>query len=146
MPKFVFKLVGPKPVYRAQAVVDVVPGIRDVEIVSTKRVGGYGSLCRDEAEVVFSCSAGDVPLIKDYLLFNKISCDFSEAATSVEVAEVSESDAPTRLLDLSVPKLRMALATGDYDMYLEALLEAEQAGKTRKTAVAAIEERIGEEA
>lgn len=39
-------------------------------------------------------------------------------------------------------KLRAALATGDYDMYLEALLEAEQAGKTRKTAVEALEELI----
>ena len=47
------------------------------------------------------------------------------------------------VLDQSVTKLRKALATGDYDMYLEALLEAEHAGKTRKTAVDAIQERIG---
>lgn len=47
------------------------------------------------------------------------------------------------VLDQSVTKLRKALATGDYDMYLEALLDAEQAGKTRKTAVEALEERIG---
>jgi hypothetical protein len=48
------------------------------------------------------------------------------------------------VLDLSVTKLRKALSTGDYDLYLEALLEAEQAGKTRKTAVEALQDRIGE--
>ena len=53
-----------------------------------------------------------------------------------------ESDAPLEVLDQSVTKLRKALATGDYDLYLQALLEAEQAGKTRKTAVEAIQERL----
>ena len=48
------------------------------------------------------------------------------------------------VLDLSVTKLRKALSTGDYDLYLEALLEAEQAGKTRKTAFEALQDRIGE--
>ena len=46
------------------------------------------------------------------------------------------------ILDLSVSKLRKALATGEHDDNLQALLEAEEAGKTRKGAVAAINERL----
>jgi hypothetical protein len=55
-------------------------------------------------------------------------------------------DVPLDLLDLSVKKLRAALATGDYDLYLEALLEAEESGKTRKTAVDLLQSRIDGEA
>tara|TARA_R100001129_G_scaffold15307_1_gene10103 strand:- start:92 stop:490 length:399 start_codon:yes stop_codon:yes gene_type:complete len=65
----------------------------------------------------------------------------SEGEESMDLGLDALSEA-LEVLDGSVTKLRKALATGDYDMYLEALLEAEQAGKTRKTAVEAIEERI----
>lgn len=46
------------------------------------------------------------------------------------------------ILDLSVSKLRKALATGEHDASLAELLEAENAGKTRKGAVAALNERL----
>ena len=46
------------------------------------------------------------------------------------------------ILDSSVSKLRKALATGKHDEHLDALLEAEHAGKTRKGAVAALNERL----
>ena len=65
----------------------------------------------------------------------------SEGEESMDLGLDALSEA-LEVLDGSVTKLRKALATGDYDMYLEALLEAEQAGKTRKTAVEAIKERI----
>ena len=71
-------------------------------------------------------------------LGEKIKCEV------IKESEEKESDAPLEVLDQSVTKLRKALATGDYDLYLQALLEAEQAGKTRKTAVAGIMERIEE--
>ena len=71
-------------------------------------------------------------------LGEKIKCEV------IKESEEKESDAPLEVLDQSVTKLRKALATGDYDLYLQALLEAEQAGKTRKTAVAVIMERIEE--
>lgn len=47
------------------------------------------------------------------------------------------------LLDLSVPRLIDVLAAGEHDEWLDALLTAEEAGKTRKTAVAAIKARKG---
>ena len=56
-----------------------------------------------------------------------------------------ESQAPPAdlsILDLSVSKLRKALETGEHDDNLQALLDAEEAGKTRKGAVAAINERL----
>ena len=46
------------------------------------------------------------------------------------------------VLDESVSRLRAALESGDHDDYLESLLAAEEAGKTRKSAVAAIRDRI----
>ena len=46
------------------------------------------------------------------------------------------------MLDLSIGKLEEALDTGDYDDQLDALLTAEEAGKTRKGAVAALKARM----
>jgi hypothetical protein len=46
------------------------------------------------------------------------------------------------VLDGSVSRLRDALDSGDHDDHLEALLAAEESGKTRKSAVAAIRDRI----
>lgn len=47
------------------------------------------------------------------------------------------------ILDGSIAELRDALATGEHDGHLAELLAAEEAGKTRKGAVAAIRERMG---
>ena len=65
-----------------------------------------------------------------------------EADEAPEALSLDALPEALEVLDQSVTKLRKALATGDYDLYLEALLEAEQAGKTRKTAVDAIQDRI----
>ena len=46
------------------------------------------------------------------------------------------------VLDLSIGKLGEALATGDHDDQLDALLAAEEAGKTRKGAVSALKARM----
>ena len=46
------------------------------------------------------------------------------------------------VLDQSVSALRRALASGDFDGVLADLLAAEEAGKTRKSAVTVITERI----
>ncbi len=50
----------------------------------------------------------------------------------------------TSVLDQSVVELRASLETGDHDGDLYLLREAELQGKTRKGAMAAIEERIEE--
>ena len=49
---------------------------------------------------------------------------------------------PLDLLDLSISALEAALDSGKYDKHLKALLDAENAGKTRKGAVAALKARI----
>ena len=48
------------------------------------------------------------------------------------------------ILDQSVSALRESLETGDHDSDLYLLREAELQGKTRKSAIAAIEERMDE--
>tara|TARA_R110002020_G_scaffold145817_15_gene320090 strand:- start:355 stop:810 length:456 start_codon:yes stop_codon:yes gene_type:complete len=60
----------------------------------------------------------------------------------VEVEEEEEVEADLSVLDLSIGKLEEALATGDYDDQLDALLAAEEGGKTRKGAVAALKARM----
>lgn len=61
-------------------------------------------------------------------------------AAGDEPATLSAPD--LTVLDGTVSALRTALATGEHDEHLEALLAAEESGKTRKSAVAAINERI----
>ena len=51
------------------------------------------------------------------------------------------SGAALALLDGSVAKLEAALATGGHDSHLQAMLDAEEGGKTRKGAVKAIKAR-----
>ena len=68
-----------------------------------------------------------------------------EVAEVVEVEveeEEEEVEVDLSVLDLSIGKLEEALATGDYDDQLDALLAAEEAGKTRKGAVAALKARM----
>ena len=56
---------------------------------------------------------------------------------------VEAAKPPLHLLDGSVSSLKEALDTGDHDAHLDALLDAEQAGKGRKTALDALSERRG---
>ena len=68
-----------------------------------------------------------------------------EVAEVVEVEveeEEEEVEVDLSVLDLSIGKLEEALDTGDYDDQLDALLAAEEAGKTRKGAVAALKARM----
>ncbi len=46
------------------------------------------------------------------------------------------------VLDGSVGRLRAALESGEHDFHLDTLMAAEEAGKTRKSAVAAIRDRL----
>ena len=58
------------------------------------------------------------------------------------VEEAAPEEADLSVLDGSIGSLRKALATGKWDDHLDALAAAEQAGKTRKGAVEAINERV----
>ena len=55
-----------------------------------------------------------------------------------------ETEPDLSILDSSVSKLRSALETGDFDDALADLLAAEEAGKTRKSAVEVIQERMNQ--
>ena len=61
------------------------------------------------------------------------------AASSADSAPGPDPD--LSILDGSISALTKALKTGEYDDVLDLLKEAEEAGKTRKGAIAAIEER-----
>ena len=67
--------------------------------------------------------------------------------TPAPVAEATAPAAPSdppadfSILDLSIAKLSAELGTGKHDSHLDALIEAEKADKSRKGAIAALEER-----
>jgi len=70
-----------------------------------------------------------------------------EAAPKKKAAakdEPAADGADLSLLKGSVGKVKEALATGDHDAHLAEILAAEQAGKARKGALAAIEKRIAD--
>lgn len=54
-----------------------------------------------------------------------------------------KAKAPLHLLEGSVSDLKEALESGDHDAHLDALFDAEKAGKARKTALEALNERMG---
>jgi hypothetical protein len=60
-----------------------------------------------------------------------------------EPAAPAKEEAPLHLLEGSVTSLKEALETGHYDEHLDALFDAEKAGKNRKTAMDALSERMG---
>lgn len=63
------------------------------------------------------------------------------AHTPVDAPEPDAPGADLSVLDLSIANLTRALASGDYDDHLDALAKAEQQGKTRTGALAAIADR-----
>lgn len=55
---------------------------------------------------------------------------------------IADGEPDLSVLDLTLAEMAGALATGDHDTYLDALLAAEELGKTRKGAVTLIKARI----
>lgn len=64
------------------------------------------------------------------------------AEDPIVAAEEEPEEVDLSLLDGSVAALERELKTGNYDDILFELLQAEEAGKTRKSAVRAIQERM----
>ena len=138
--KAVFSLSGANCHKLAESAPRKIEGVESGRVISYERGVGYGSHRNDKAvlEIELAPSAvDDFMALAHSKLYN---CELEGLDDELQEPVV---DVPLDVLDLSVKKLRAALATGDYDLYLEALLEAEQAGKTRKTAVEALEDRIG---
>jgi trigger factor len=65
----------------------------------------------------------------------------AEAAPAADAADAGEAD--LSILSGSIGALKDALATGDHDAHLDALLAAEESGKARKGALTAIQARMG---
>ncbi len=65
-------------------------------------------------------------------------------AKKAEKKAASTGDADVSILKGSIAKVKEALASGDHDAHLDALLAAEKDGKARKGAIGAIEQRIEE--
>ena len=140
MMKAVFSLSGASCDYLAISAPKRVAGVVSGEVLSYTRGGGVGRHRNDKAVLRFELSPNAVATFIVFAKNQGYSCELQGLDDEVKEPVVN---APLEVLDLSVKKLRAALATGNYDMYLEALLEAEKDGKTRKTAVDAIEDRIG---
>ena len=141
--KAVFSLSGANCHMLAEVAPRKIEGVESGRVISYERGVGYGSHRNDKAvlEIELAPSAvDDFMALAHSKLYN---CELEGLDDELKEPVV---DVPLDVLDLSVKKLRAALATGDYDLYLEALLEAEQAGKTRKTAVDLLQSRIDGEA
>lgn len=139
--KAVFSLFGAGCNHLAETAPVKVEGIASGRVISYNRGAGVGRHRNDTATLEFELSPAAVDDFINHARSRGFSCELEGLDDELQEPVV---DVPLDVLDLSVKKLRTALATGDYDMYLEALLEAEQAGKTRKTAVQALEDRVGE--
>ena len=66
----------------------------------------------------------------------------NEEAAEEALEAIADGEPDLSVLDLTLAEMAGALATGDHDTYLDALLAAEELGKTRKGAVTLIKARI----
>ena len=64
-----------------------------------------------------------------------------EEAPAAEAAPAASDDVDTSVLNQAVGKLKAALADGSHDAHIDALIAAEEAGKNRKGALAALNAR-----
>ena len=137
--KAVFSLSGANCHRIVNRALNRLSGIESGRVISYNRGSGVGRLRKDTATVEFDLAPSAVDDVLALASSEHFSCVLEGLDDELKEPVV---DVPLDVLDLSVKKLRAALATGDYDMYLEALLEAEKDGKTRKTAVELLEDRI----
>jgi len=95
------------------------------------------------------CSSADAEELAQFPMFKVIRSAAApppviEAAAAAEREVVSEpvSELDFSVLDGSISALREALSSGSHDSCLEALIAAEESGKTRKGAMEALNERL----
>jgi hypothetical protein len=139
--KYFCNLIGNQTEKKVLKAFSALNEFKSIEVEYRSLGQGYGVLQTQKLGAIIGCEDDDLLGILQHLKRQGVVCRGVDIVE--EEATDDNSDAPLEVLDQSVTKLRQALATGDYDLYLEALLEAEQAGKTRKTAVEAIQERMG---
>ncbi len=103
--------------------------------------GGVAVVVDGEPVVVMESHDQAAPLLAwvDYQLKEGKSPD--EIRTLLRGESLSAAEADLSVLEGSIGALRKALASGDHDEHLDALLAAERDGKARKGALEALESR-----
>jgi uncharacterized protein related to proFAR isomerase len=118
--------------------------VRSAYIVGEIHVFDVSGRVNQKASFAVDCAEEDYPAFAAALQGS--GCHLLNESYKVEAIEEEEEEEEVEVdlsvLDLSIGKLGEALATGDYDDQLDELLDAEEAGKTRKGAVAALKARM----
>ena len=147
MPTYTLTIQCPNPAIRRVNM--AAQAVRSAYILGEICVTTDGSRSSESASFAVDCAEEDYPAFAAALqgsgcrLLNESYKVAEVVEVEVEVEEEEEEvEADLSVLDLSIGKLGEALATGDYDDQLDALLAAEEAGKTRKGAVAALKARM----
>ena len=138
MPTYTLTIRCPSPAIRrvnmaAQAVFSA-------RILGEIYVTTDGSRSSESASFLVDCVEEDYPAFAAALRGS--GCQLLNESYEASIQEAVPEDVDLSVLDLSIGKLGEALAAGDYDDQLDALLAAEEGGKTRKGAVAALKARM----
>ena len=138
MPTYTLTIRCPSPAIRrvnmaAQAVFSA-------RILGEIYVTTDGSRSSESASFLVDCVEEDYPAFAAAL--GGSGCQLLNESYEASIQEAVPEDVDLSVLDLSIGKLGEALAAGDYDDQLDALLAAEEGGKTRKGAVAALKARM----
>ena len=138
MPTYTLTIRCPSPAIRrvnmaAQAVFSA-------RILGEIYVTTDGSRSSESASFLVDCVEEDYPAFAAAL--RGAGCQLLNESYEASIQEAVPEDVDLSVLDLSIGKLGEALSAGDYDDQLDALLAAEEGGKTRKGAVAALKARM----
>ena len=138
MPTYTLTIRCPSPAIRrvnmaAQAVFSA-------RILGEIYVTTDGSRSSESASFLVDCVEEAYPAFAAALRGS--GCQLLNESYEASIQEAVPEDVDLSVLDLSIGKLGEALAAGAYDAQLDALLAAEEGGKTRKGAVAALKARM----
>jgi len=114
-----------------------------VSVLKAKRFGKEWVVFGEGRDVIAALSAdswGKPSVLRQEELAAAMGGGAAPAAKPKPVAE--ESGADMDLLDNSVKVIEKLIRSGDYDDHLQAYLDAEEAGKTRKGVVEALKFRM----
>ena len=117
-----------------------------VSVLKAKRVGKEWVVFGEGRDVIAALSAdswGKPSVLRQEELSAALGGKAAPAPAPKPAAKEEAGDADMDLLDNSVKVIEKLLRSGDYDDHLQAYLDAEEAGKTRKGVVEALKSRMG---
>jgi len=107
-----------------------------------KRVAAGAAVVVDGSEVVVLETEDQARQLLDWVNYQlKAGMDAEQIGTLLRGQSVGGGEPDLSILEGTIGDLKSALATGDHDEHLEALVEAEKDGKARKGALEALESR-----